>query len=200
MIPTAITVGGLVGLLVSEHRGSDARLLFKPIASIGFVWLALDSGLPRTAPGWWILVGLVASLAGDVLLLSDKQFLKGLIAFAIGHAAFTVAFVASGTEWGAAAIAAVVASIAFWVVRKWLMPHVDDWLRQPVLAYMAIISLMVVTAAASIRLTRFVGAGLFYLSDLAVARNQFIRSEFANKLVGLPLYYAGQLLLASTVA
>jgi hypothetical protein len=40
------------------------------------------------------------------------------------------------------------------------------------------------------------GALLFYLSDLAVARDRFVRPGLANRLVGLPLYYAGQVLLA----
>jgi len=41
------------------------------------------------------------------------------------------------------------------------------------------------------------GAVLFWLSDLAVARDRFVRPGFVNPLVGLPLYYAAQLLLAS---
>ena len=45
----------------------------------------------------------------------------------------------------------------------------------------------------------FAGALLFYLSDLSVARDRFVAPGFANGLVGLPLYYAAQLVLASTV-
>jgi uncharacterized membrane protein YhhN len=45
----------------------------------------------------------------------------------------------------------------------------------------------------------FVGAFLFYVSDVFVARNQYIKREFLNRLIGLPLYYAGQFLLAFSV-
>jgi uncharacterized membrane protein YhhN len=48
-------------------------------------------------------------------------------------------------------------------------------------------------------LVLYAGAALFYLSDLAVARQRFVAPGFENKLIGLPLYYAGQLLLASAV-
>jgi len=49
------------------------------------------------------------------------------------------------------------------------------------------------------RLLVFVGAVSFYLSDLFVARDRFLKSEFTNRLIGLPLYYCGQFLLAFSV-
>jgi uncharacterized membrane protein YhhN len=43
------------------------------------------------------------------------------------------------------------------------------------------------------------GAVSFYISDLFVARDRFFKTEFSNRLLGLPLYYAGQFLLAFSV-
>jgi len=43
------------------------------------------------------------------------------------------------------------------------------------------------------------GAFLFYLSDLFVARNQFVKPDFINRLFGLPLYYLGQFFLAFSI-
>ena len=43
------------------------------------------------------------------------------------------------------------------------------------------------------------GAIAFYLSDLFVARDRFLKNDFINRLVGLPLYYLGQFLLAFSV-
>jgi len=45
----------------------------------------------------------------------------------------------------------------------------------------------------------FIGAILFYLSDLFVARHRFMKQEFVNRLLGLPLYYSGQFLLAFSI-
>jgi hypothetical protein len=50
------------------------------------------------------------------------------------------------------------------------------------------------------RLRLLLGASLFFVSDLSVARDRFVAREFANKLYGLPAYYAGQLLIAWTLA
>jgi hypothetical protein len=41
---------------------------------------------------------------------------------------------------------------------------------------------------------------MFYVSDLAVARQRFVAQSWTNKLWGLPLYFGAQLVLAATVA
>jgi hypothetical protein len=45
----------------------------------------------------------------------------------------------------------------------------------------------------------FAGSICFYFSDLLVARNKFIKEEYRNRLLGLPLYYTGQFLLAFSI-
>jgi uncharacterized membrane protein YhhN len=73
-------------------------------------------------------------------------------------------------------------------------------MRGPVVAYALVISVMGVLAVATAsnvwdwRIP--VGAGMFVVSDLAVARDKFVVPGFSNRLWGLPLYYGGQLLLA----
>ena len=37
----------------------------------------------------------------------------------------------------------------------------------------------------------------FYASDLAVARDQFVKREFRNRAWGMPLYFYAQMILAS---
>lgn len=70
-------------------------------------------------------------------------------------------------------------------------------LKLPVAAYSLVIAAMVATALAQPRgWTAPVGAVLFAVSDLAVARQRFVTESLANRLVGLPLYDAGQLLIA----
>ena len=76
-------------------------------------------------------------------------------------------------------------------------------MQSPVLAYVAVISLMVVasTGAVGDGATPWILAGAigFFASDLAVARNQFVTESVANRAWGLPLYYASQFVLAWTV-
>ncbi len=183
--------------LAAERRGvAWLRAAGKVGASACFVALALSLG-PQGRFGLAVLAALVLSLLGDALLLSARKpaFLAGLVAFLLAHVAFAVAFAPASRPSGLA-LAAILAVTA--AVVRWLWPHAGE-LRGPVVAYAAVIAAMLWLAlgfpAGAVRL----GAALFWLSDLTVARDRFVRESFANRLVGLPLYYAGQLLLASTV-
>jgi uncharacterized membrane protein YhhN len=102
------------------------------------------------------------------------------------------------------AAAALLALPPALVVLRWLHPHLAGKMRLAVVAYVAVISVMVVTAAGAAastgRGTIGLGAICFYLSDLHVARHRFVSRSFWNKSWGLPLYYAAQLLLATTVS
>ena len=44
-----------------------------------------------------------------------------------------------------------------------------------------------------------VGALLFTASDIAVVRDRFVSKGFSNRLWGLPLYYAAQLIIAWSI-
>ena len=93
------------------------------------------------------------------------------------------------------------------VIFRWLHPYLNE-MKMPVLLYIIIISCMVVGAFAVMgsprlplpgRLLVFGGALSFYLSDIFVARDRFRETQFLNRLVGLPLYYLGQFLLAFSI-
>jgi uncharacterized membrane protein YhhN len=201
----AISMGiAVVAVLFGE--GSARRWLVvaaKPIASMGFVAIAWLGIVPNDPYGAWVFVALVACLAGDVLLLFPSLFKAGLTAFLVGHLAFIVAFHAlvPASAWPVAWSLPVVA-VSVLVSRR-LIPHLGR-MRAPVLAYVAIITVMVwgavsvaIRAPSSARVAT--GALLFYVSDLAVARDRFLTRAFVNRAWGLPAYYLGQLLLALSV-
>jgi uncharacterized membrane protein YhhN len=201
------TAAAVAGLLVAERRGSRPGVwVAKPLASAGFVALALVSGATDTSYGRWVLAALALGWLGDVLLIpkgAKRSFAAGLASFLLGHLAFVVAFWLRGAQplWlagGALAAAALAVPVL-----RWLRPHVPAALRVPVHAYVAVISAMVAAAAGAFGATGdaqlLAGALGFFASDLAVARERFVAKSFTNKLWGLPLYYAAQLLLAGTV-
>lgn len=208
MLPwVLLTAAALAGLLVAEAR-DDRRLavLCKPLASTGFVGAAVAAGALTTSYGRVVLVALALSWIGDVLLLSKRSglFLGGLASFLLGHVAFGTAFVLRGTDllWALAALALLI--VPALVVDRWLRPHVPADMKVPVRAYIAVITGMLALAWGTLgagATPRIVtGALAFYLSDLSVARDRFIREAFVNRLWGLPLYYGAQLLLAATAA
>ena len=204
-VATAIAV---VGLLFAQYRGSQAGVsVAKPIASTGFIAVALAAGALQTPYGLAVLAALALCWIGDVFLIpkgAKTPFLVGLTSFLLGHVGFVVAFALLGPDplWTAAAGA--LALLPVFAALRWLRPHLSDRMRIPVVVYVVVISLMVVVAvgaaAATGRSAIAVGAICFYLSDLSVARHRFISASFSNKTWGLPLYYGGQLILASTVS
>lgn len=197
----AVTTIAVAALLVGEARGPKwLPWIAKPCASLGFVAAAWSLG-PHDAAGWTTLVGLVLCLVGDVCLLSRANgwFLAGLAAFFAGHVAYAAAFVQRGVSWTTVVIAAVVLAVPAVVVWRWLRAHVESAMRGAVVAYIVAITLMVACALGHGERLAIVGAFAFYLSDLSVARDVFVRRALVNRLWGLPLYYAAQLCLAATV-
>lgn len=198
---------GLVATLVAERTGRRGVLfVVKPAASVGFLLVALGSGALESRYGAWVFAGLVLSLFGDVLMIfRDKtRFLAGLVAFLLGHVAYIGGFAVEGVAAAWAGVASAGAVIVAVPVLRWLLPHVDRGMCPPVLAYVIVISVMLVlavgTRGAGHTALIVGGAALFYLSDLFVARQRFVTPAFVNRLVGLPVYYGGQLLLALSVA
>jgi uncharacterized membrane protein YhhN len=88
-----------------------------------------------------------------------------------------------------------------------LRPHLGA-MKIPVIFYILVITAMVVSACSTLaagelalsgRMLVFSGALSFYVSDVFVARQRFLKTEFRNRLIGLPLYYSGQFMLAFSV-
>lgn len=204
---TLVTTACVAGLLLAERAGSPAgRVLLKLGASSGFVAVALALGATGSRYGQGVLAALLLGWLGDALLLSrqPRAFLGGLGAFLLSHLCFALAFLSGAASAGAMALAALVA-LAFGAgVLRWLGPHLTPAFRWPVRAYIAVILVMVVTAAghatATGRWAVLAGALLFAASDLAVARDRFVQPGFVNKLWGWPTYFGAQLLLAWSVA
>lgn len=203
---TVATAIGLVGLLLAEASGSRPRVwIAKPLASAGFVVAAWSAGALESAYGRAVLIALALCWLGDVLLIPSARvfFLAGLASFLAGHAAFAVAFVLRGVVPAAAGVALALLLLPAALIWRWLAPRLDGALRVAVPAYIAVITLMVALAAGSaFHRTGWLllaGAVLFFVSDLSVARDRFVRTGLVNRIWGLPLYYAAQLLLAASV-
>ena len=201
----------LVGtLLFAEWKHRPVlRSTAKSCASALFIMSAIYSGATANAYGQWVLGALVFCALGDILLLrrSSHFFLMGMGAFALGHLAYIGSFATIGFEASSsgffAAIAAAVLSLGF-LLSMWGKLGA---FRLPVAAYVGIIFVMIVGAASIGALPAGVGphalilfaAWSFAISDIAVARDQFITPSMANKIWGLPLYYAGQMAFAASV-
>ncbi len=195
---TSIAVGFV---LVFDHLGrATAGLVAKTVASILFVHLAYMTGALQTAAGQALFVALLLGLVGDVGLgLGRRGFIGGLAAFFLGHVALVIAlYVRGGIDATNASIGAAVAAGPMFIMQSKLRKHAGK-LMVPALLYMAVISVAWICAAGAVSLCVWVtvGVALFWVSDIFVARRRFWAPGPWNRRLGLPLYYAGQLLLAA---
>ncbi|KAJ8520092.1 hypothetical protein ONZ45_g3048 [Pleurotus djamor] len=185
----------LAWLLLAEYAELKTFVwICKPLASCGF----LLHGLQATHYDRTLFGGLCLAWIGDVLLIpgGELTFQAGLGSFLLGHLCYAISFYHTRFEPTTAIITLLPLAVIFFAVNHVLSPHVPDELQVPVLAYMTVISVMLDLAFATHDSTIIIGAILFYLSDFLVARDQFLDPGFTNKLIGLPLYYAGQLVIA----
>lgn len=200
--------GALVSLLHAvrvEDRLQE--MISKTAASLTFVALGWVRWSAGDTVGGWLLAGLALCALGDVLLLGKRTFDPGLLAFLLGHVLYILGFGAALPigDWppAPAFLLAVLLAVAAAASIRWLWPHLGRR-RVTVTSYVLVISIMVWAGVSTwwfgaVPWTGATGALLFYLSDLAVARHRFVRPEFVNRAVGLPLYYVGQLLIALTI-
>jgi uncharacterized membrane protein YhhN len=203
----ALTSLALGALLAAEYRGARAGAwVAKPLCSSGFVGIALGSGALETTYGRWVLLALGCSWVGDVLLIprgAQRVFAAGMASFLLAHLAYCAAFLLRGVEPGKLAGAGLAVSLAGFLFARSLRRRASATLRPLLYAYVTAIAAMVALAAATFADARDpripVGAALFLVSDIAVARERFLAPRFSNKAWGLPLYYAGQSLLALSV-
>ncbi len=202
-----VVVMGTLALLWAERtKNGPLKAVAKTTAATAFILEALAFG---AWDGTWsrtLVAALVLCWFGDVFLLSrkDRLFLGGLVAFLLGHVAYCVMFVQLGLDGLWAGVGAAVVLALFPLIARWVLPHTKAAMKGPVIAYMLVISAMVVLAAGATGATGrpifLVAACMFFVSDLSVARDRFIAPGFDNKLWGSPLYFGAQIVFAASVA
>lgn len=175
-------------------------------ASVGFVLTGLAAGGLNSRYGRAILIGLLLGWWGDFFLMHGGRawFMAGLVAFLIGHVAYSCAFVfrRSRPRWAVAALLAML--VAGFFVAWWLWPHLPAGLHAPAVAYGLAISVMVALAIGALPRPGgwliTIGAIVFYVSDMGVAYLSFVGSGRVILFVSMLLYYLGQTMLAASIA
>jgi uncharacterized membrane protein YhhN len=205
LIPALVLFAGL--LYSAKKESIPGQLMTKPFLSLLFIIAAMIQPHQGSTYYHLILTGLILCLIGDVCLIfiqSRKIFTAGIAAFLAGHVMYVIAFFSFGVTgpflWITAAVTLCLSAGVF----LWLRPSLGEMLA-PIIAYVVIITAMVISAAALAsntglgafaRILVFGGAVLFYFSDIFVARQRFIKKAFFNRAAGLPMYYAGQFMIA----
>ncbi|WP_144394782.1 lysoplasmalogenase [Pleionea sediminis] len=179
----------------------------KLITSLSLVGYTISNVLTQNNfYSYCILIAILICVIGDLLLISQNKnrLAAGIIAFFLGHVFFIVAFFQlpfQYTEW---LVSFGIMLVIGYQVYQWLKPNLtSSRLKLFVPIYMIILFAMT-SLGLSIKIENEptlvgLGATLFMVSDLFVAYNRFKKPQFHNRLIGLPLYYLGQFILATTV-
>ena len=173
------------------------RWVTKPASLVALIGVAavLDPADPTVR--WWMLAGLVLSLAGDVfLLLEERFFLAGLVSFLLAHLAYIVGLNLAPTSLGWLAVGLGVVVVAMALVGTRLLPAVAGGEHKkmlgPVIGYSLVISAMLVSAFGTADGWAVAGAGLFYVSDTTLAFNRFVRPSKLLSVTVMVTYHLGQ--------
>ncbi len=195
-----VAVVDWVGVARDDRR---LRVVAKPLTLVLLIGVAVALDAEDPAVKAWFLAGLVLSLAGDVFLLLPEErrsgpvepFVLGLASFLLGHIAYIVGM---AVDVDASALVlvglVVVAGSAGSVVPRLLRGVRSNApsLMGPVIAYMAVISLMVVAAFGRAVPVGLAGALLFYASDATLGWNRFVTASRAARVTVMVTYHLAQ--------
>jgi uncharacterized membrane protein YhhN len=138
-------------------------------------------------------------------MLPGDRFIAGLVAFLLAHIAYIVAFT-TGAPLGSAPWLLLPVAVVAAVILRVLWPGLGR-LKAPVTIYVVVIVVMTWTALAralalpsTATLLAAVGAVLFLASDAILALNRFGKPFRAGRALNLATYFAGQWLIALSVA
>ncbi len=181
----SLAVAGVAALAnwwsrVTDHRPTE--LWSKPLTLVALVVMAATLDPVDPVVRGWFVAGLVLSLAGDVFLLdSDRWFLAGLGSFLLGHVAYVIGFVvAEPWRWWSALLVVPVLAVVAVVLGRTIVAGAgrrSTALRAPVVAYLTVISLMVVTAAGAGNGWAVAGALAFLVSDAVLGWRMFVEDR-----------------------
>lgn len=159
------------------------------------------------------MVALVLSLAGDLFLIGDRdRFLPGLMCFFAAHVAYIVAFggaVLSPYSVFLGTTLVLIGGPLYLAIRTGLRRGGKPELIFPVLAYVTVISLMVLSALTAPGaagwgrgsiIAAAVGALLFYCSDALIGIHRFVRELSWARVAIMVTYHLGQTGLAYSLA
>jgi len=134
---------------------------------------------------------------------NKRAFRIGLVLFLLAHIAYAVGFTMVGYFSGFSVVAALVVLLSGLGIYRQIQGNLGP-MKGPVIAYILIISVMVIQAVSVCANPEITGshasmmvwgAVLFYISDVILAANRFWRPWKYNR-ISLVFYYGGQMLIA----
>ncbi len=168
----------------------------KLIPILALAGLALRN-IPGTQ-GKLLFVGMLLSGAGDVILDIDRVglFIPGLVAFLLAHICYIAAF-ATELHFTPKRAVPLTLLLVYALVIGWFLKDIPADKLAPVMAYLAIITLMAMGAFLLRRPFPLIaiGAVAFMISDTVIAVNKFLVEIPNSTIINIGIYYAAQCMI-----
>ena len=197
-------------LIIEAFDISQARIVIKPLICLILAGYLVSNTRLGGNFNKLIFAGLIFSLVGDIALIFAGKggtfFLIGLGAFLLAHISYAIAFfrdykynpAGSKTLGHVTVFGMAVFTMGFYL---WLRPYLNE-MKIPVMAYMVIISIMMITAAyryGRVNLISFelifTGAIFFIISDSLLAINMFVQPFLYSGIFIMATYMIAQYLI-----
>lgn len=182
------------------QRRKALEYLSKPAVMGALIVAVATFDMTDGARRWVFVAALAFSLLGDVfLMLPQDRFILGVAAFFLAHLAYIVGLRLDEASSLALVIGVVaIAGFVMTVGRRIVVAVRNNApeLSTPVSAYIAAISVMVVSAIATRNAYAAVGAIVFMASDTLIAWNRFVQPLAWAPVAIMLTYHAGQAALS----
>ena len=202
----------LADWLATGFQWKAVRNVTKPAALILLiVWFSTVSGW--RGPTVWFGLGLVFSLLGDIFLLQpERGFIFGLAAFLAGHLCYILGFNTRPVQLNSlfflplavTALAGIL--VGRYILRGLKRGKTHSRMKTPLLMYMLVIGMMVISALAcffrptwpwAAAALSSLGAISFMTSDSILASDRFVRQRWWAGVTIMVTYHLGQVMIIS---
>ena len=195
VVPFAIAAGIAVldwWAVATDRR--DIERWAKPAVMVFLIAAAVLIPAESDWIRWWIVIGLVFGLVGDVLLFHDR-FIPGAAAFLVGHVAYVVALLMVPQEPRGLLVGGVIVLLVAVFVGRQIVA--GAWAKAPLLGaivatYMLVIGVVVVLAVGSTSLVVAIAALLFLTSDALLAWARFVGPAPGGRVTVMVTYQLAQ--------
>ena len=207
IFPALSALGGFTaGLLQAELSGAHGRkCIFKTLASLSFLVLALACGALGSVYGLLIFAGLLLCAVGDACLLPEgtgESFRRGVFVFFGGHVYYILASI---ILWHPDVLSSKF-MLGLPVLFCMIVPLYQKFRKQSdalIEVYTGIIILLIAASVLSALKTGIwilpAAAVLFAISDIFVSRNRFGPSSPKQFWVITPFYFVAQAFFAMSI-
>lgn len=202
----AIFLSGLVYIFCLRKNLTKGKYFFKPFTTVLIILLGafLFFQTNISIYSFWILLGLLFSLLGDIFLMLPKdRFLHGLGAFLIAHICYISAFTNGWSEFITNPLVIgtyyLFAFVIYFQLHPALFKQKNPGLVFSVIFYIIIITWMGIQSFSTESYFAIIGSILFIISDGTLAIGKFKgKIPFGDEIV-MVTYYTAQTFIVLTI-